>query len=271
MTRAIGEHQGTIPFVLRRALLGYRGADVVAALEQQRQQITRLAESVDRLYTERERLRPELAEARAEVDQMRVHEHLRVDRVESEARAAAARIVAEAEEEALRIRHAIGARIADGTSRLDELLRVREGLVGNLRTMLVDYEQALGRLERAGEHAPGHAQPVSAVRPEVSVAPKLGEGEVAQLFPRRIELHAGPFDDFTELSSFERSLAGLPAIEDVYIRVFEAHRAVIELALAEERPLLRDLAMHVPYEISVASMEGETLSIDVRGRSAVVG
>lgn len=271
MNRAIGVLEGRGPFVLRRALLGYSRADVVTALEEQLRQITRLAESVDRLYTERERLRPELAEAKAEVERMRINEHLRVDRAESEARAAAARIVADAEEEALRIRHAIGARITDGTSRLDELLRVREGLVGDLRIMLVDYEQALGRLERAGDHMPGHAQPVRAERSTVSIAPDLGEGDVAQLFPRRIELHAGPFDDFTELSSFERSLAGLPAIEDVYIRVFEAHRAVIELALAEERPLLRDLATHVPYEISIASVEGETLSIDIRGRSAVVG
>lgn len=266
VTRAGGDKESRRRHVLRRSFLGYKRADVVAALEEQRHQIARLADSVDRLYTERERMAPELADARAEVERMRLNEHLRVDRAESEARATAARIVADAEEEALRVRHAIGARIADGTTRLDELLRVREGLVGDLRAMLVDYDEALGRLDRGAEHPPAHEPPIRAERSQVSVVPDVGDGDVLQLFPRRIELHAGPFDDFTDLSAFERSLAGLPTIEDVYIRAFEAHRAVIELALAEERPLLSDLAMHVPYEISVASVKGETLNIDVRSR-----
>lgn len=269
MTAEEGQLKGGTPFVLRRALLGYKRADVIAALEEQSRQVAALASSVNRLYTEREQLRPALAEKQAEVERMRATERSRLEQVESEARASSARIVAEAEEEALRVRQTIGTRIAEGTSRLEELLRVREGLVGDLRTTLTDYEHTLGRLERGAEHGTGHADPIRTERPVVAAVPD--RPEVAQIFPRRVELHAGPFDDFTELSSFERSLAGLPTVEDVYIRAFEAHRAVIELVLAEERPLLRDLAVHVPYEIAVASSDGETLNIDVRGRSAVAG
>ena len=50
VTRAVGEHESRTPSVLRRAFLGYKRADVVAALEEQRHQIARLAASVDRGY-----------------------------------------------------------------------------------------------------------------------------------------------------------------------------------------------------------------------------
>src|SRR5687768_375491 len=76
-------------------------------------------------------------------------------RREQDARTAAARIVADAEDEALRIRQAIGTRVADATARLDELLSVRESLLEDLRTLVASYEQMVARLDHSRPQATG--------------------------------------------------------------------------------------------------------------------
>lgn len=218
-----------------------------------------MAESLDRVWREREAARIRISEVERDAARQEQLAAARRARAEAEARAEAARIVADAEGEALRIRHAIGSRVADATARLDELLTVRESLLDDLRTLVADYEQMVAKLERGAAARVG--------RPEAAPTPVRDE-QPAQLFPRRVDVHAGPFDDFAELSSFERSLARLPAVEDVYIRSFAAHQAQIELTLAQERPLLRDLVAHVPYDIHVSAAGESSVSVDVRGALA---
>lgn len=217
-----------------------------------------MAESLDRVWREREIAGNRLAEVERESARRDEEAAARLALSAAEARAEAARIVADAEGEALRIRHAIGSRMAEATARLDELLGVRESLLDDLRALVADYEQMVAKLERGSARvAPADAEPALA-----------REEQPAMLFPRRVDVNAGPFDDFAELSSFERSLARLPAVEDVYIRSFAAHQAQIELTLAQERPLLRDLVTHVPYDIHVSAAGESSVSVDLRGAVA---
>lgn len=252
---------------LRRGVLGFRRSDVIAELERMHGQLDAIARSLDETWREKEELRAELAAtiSRQEQDAERVRTHAK--QIEAEARAEASRIVAAAEEQAARIRTDAGRRVADAAGRLEELLRVREQVVGELRGIVDAYGSLLDRIDSgkpadAGPGVPGVATPPEPVpaRPERVSGP-------GDLFPRHVELEAGPFADFAELSAFERSLARLPKVEDVYVRRFGDDRAEIELTLAEERPLVHDLTEHLPYRIVVTN-GGDRLRVDVEIEAA---
>ncbi|HEY3182281.1 MAG TPA: hypothetical protein VGJ77_05540 [Gaiellaceae bacterium] len=243
---------------LRRALFGYRAHDVDLLVASHVRQLEQLAGSVDRLWREREALRTELDDVRA---QLRREVERRRD-AETAATAAAARVVAEAEEQASRIRQAAGRRVADEATRIEELLAVRERLLGELRGVLGAYSDLLHAAEAnqvpaAPAAAPSHraAEPASEARRAVE----------RQLYPRLVELDAGPFTDFAELAAFERSLARLPNVEDVHIRTFGDDRAAIELTLSEETPIVHELRRHLPYRVAVTSRADNRLTLDVEG------
>lgn len=265
-----------IPGRLRRSLFGYRRADVVAALEHLGWQLDGLAASVDRLYLERQELRTRLDDAEAARDRALVEQEERLRRIAddrravdlargdqhlAEARAQAARLLAEAEEQAARLRHEAGLRVGDAASRLEDLLHVREQLLGELRGLLVSYGDLLGEHEGRPLERPAHAEPgaeaVPAARP-----PAVAENG-GGLFPRHVELDAGPFGDFTELSAFERALARLPKVDDVYIRSFGDERAMIELSLTEQTPLAYDLTTKLPYGLRLERGEDARLHVEV--------
>lgn len=271
-------HIPILPVRLRRGLFGYRPDDVAAALEHLGWQMDGLAASVDRLYTEREELRARLDESGREQARALREQAARFEETErgqspvqrahadqhlAEARASAAKILAEAEEQAAILRHEAGRRVGDSASRLEDLLKVREQLLGELRGLIRSYADVLeehegGPLERPAR-APEPAR-TPAPPPELAPAP-VGE---SGLFPTHVELDAGPFADFAELSAFERALARLPKVEDVYIRGFGDERAAIELVLTEETPLAHDLVTKLPYGLRVErSDDGRRLQLEI--------
>jgi hypothetical protein len=256
---------------LRTGFFGYRRSDVIDALESMGAQLDTIARNLDQTWREKETLRGELRTTRERhVEELR-RQRLRGDRLEAEGRAAAARIVAEAEEQAARIRADAGRRVSEATSRVENLLRVREQVLGELRGIVQAYGSLLAQVE--------HGQPLARVvaeeddalhdvlaprRPVLEHVPGSGD-----LFPTHVELDAGPFADFAELSAFERSLARLPKVEDVYVRRFGAERAEIELTFAEERPLLHDLTHHLPYLVRVTPEDGRLqLELGVQAAAA---
>jgi hypothetical protein len=98
--------------ILRRGLFGYRRRDVVAALDEQRRQIDTLAETVDRLWQEKDRAwRANHAVSRQLLAERSRHE---LQRVEDRSRV----------EET-----ATSARLDDISTKLDELLVLRDRLV----------------------------------------------------------------------------------------------------------------------------------------------
>lgn len=255
---------------LGRSLLGYRKRDVHVLLESQRRQLEGLARSVDRLWREKERLANELVSVRAGYESELAGERARAARAEEEARAQAARLIAEAEEQAARLRHDAGARVGDAADRLESLLRVREQLLGELRGILAAYAGLLERAE-AGQlgtiAAPGEAIAPAALGPEPRREVELPEPTEAGLSPRRVELDAGPFADFAELAAFERSLARLPKVEDVYIRRFDHGRAEIELRLSAEVALVHELR-RLPYRVTVTPERDDRITVEVAPAAA---
>lgn len=271
------------PGRLRRSLFGYRRADVVAALEHLGWQLDGLAASVDRLYLERQELRARLADAdAAQARALREQEErlgliaeerravgvARGDQHLAEARAQAARLLAEAEEQAARLRHEAGLRVGDAASRLEDLLHVREQLLGELRGLLVSYGDLLGEHEGRPLERPARSEPQAEETPADGL-PAVAEN--GGLFPRHVELDAGPFGDFTELSAFERALARLPKVDDVYIRSFGDERATIELSLTEQTPLAHDLTTRLPYGLRLERGDDARLLVEVLPAAAAGG
>ena len=278
-------HIPLLPGRLRRGLLGYRTDDVIAALEHLGWQLDGLASSVGRLYTERQELlaridestreqeralseqaaRSEEAERENAVQRARAEQHV------AEARANAAKILAEAEEQAAILRHEAGLRVGDAASRLEDLLKVREQLIGELRGLIHSYGDLLGEHEgRPVERAPrtAHSAPEPALPP--TDLPAVGAGaHGGGLFPTHVELDAGPFADFAELSAFERALARLPKVDDVYIRAFGDERATIELSLTEQTPLAHDLRTKLPYGLRLERGDDSRLLVEVLPQAAV--
>jgi hypothetical protein len=260
-----------LPLVLnlRRGFLGFKRSDVLGALESQRRQIGGLADSVDRLWTERLELQSELDRVRAEAERRAAEVEARAAQVEAEARAAAAKLLAGAEEQAAEIRQDASLRVSDAVSRLDEVIRVREQLLGEIRGILGAYGDLLSQAEqgRIPSLTPRADTPAADDLPAV-LSPRLAEARAAGLFPRVVEIDVGPFTDFAELSAFERSLARVPKVRDVYVRRFDHDRAEIELGLSEETPLLHELTRHLPYRLSINGEDGARLTIDVLPEAA---
>ena len=257
---------------LRRAIFGYRRSDVIDALEGVGSQLDTLARNLDETWREKETFRVELETSRERHAEELKRQRLRGDRFEAEGRAEAARTVAEAEEQALRIRADAGRRVVEATSRLENLLRVREQVLGELRGIVQAYGSLLAQveqgqpLERVVAEEEDALQDVLAPR-RAALEHVAGSGD---LFPLQVELDAGPFADFAELSAFERSLARLPKVEDVYVRRFGDERAEIELTLAEERPLVHDLTHHLPYMVRVTP-DGDRLEVELGVQAAAAG
>ena len=120
---ALEIEQLSSPPKLRRSVLGYRRSDVLHALERQHEQITALAASLDRVWTERATLREELTAARAQLEEL------------GAARQTAAEIVAHAEAQASFLRGQVERYVSLGGERLQELLRVRQELLAELREL----------------------------------------------------------------------------------------------------------------------------------------
>jgi DivIVA protein len=118
----------------------------------------------------------------------------------------------------------------------------------------------------AGPSPPLEPQPAAAPPPPQAPPARpvvVPDTEPEPLFETRVELDAGPFSDFAALSAFERALAHLPKVEDVYVRRLADDRALIELTLSEAAPLLETMRATLPYSIDVRSANRAKLVVNV--------
>ena len=273
---------------------GYRREDVELALAELRLTLRQLDNDIETLRGRNRELEGELANARSQVEFYRAKEQelmqtmaaalRRATEIEDNAGGRAREIIAQAEEDAARIRADSTRRIEETNSRFNELLRMKSNLLDAMRGIIGDFDRAVSRAERGEQPFPGApADPVepvpaaafavpyqpAAVPPPVSPSPvppaspadtQSGEG---QLFETRLELDVGPFADFAALSAFERSLVHLPKVEDVYVRRLADDRALIELTLSEPAPLLQTMREALPYSIDVRSANRTRLVVNV--------
>src|SRR5439155_18916988 len=109
--------------------------------------------------------------------------------------------------------------------------------------------------------------PASEPPAQFAPAPPQPAAQEEPLFETHVELDAGPFPDFASLSMFERSLARLPRVDDVYVRRLADDRAVIELTLSEPTQLLTTMREALPYDVQVQSASRSKLVINVLAHS----
>jgi DivIVA protein len=110
------------------------------------------------------------------------------------------------------------------------------------------------------------APPPVPIVPPAPVTPRPA-AEEEQIFETQVELDAGPFPDFASLSAFERALAHLPRVDDVYVRRLADDRALIELTLSEPAPLVSTMRESLPYELDVRTASRTKLVINVYSHS----
>lgn len=257
---------------LRRAR---RSPPVVQDVGASAELLETLALSLESVSQEKEALATEVQRLRLEAAQRQEEDAS----AEETARSRAEAMLEQAEEQAARAREDAATQLTTASRRLEDVLHVREQLLGELRGTLRAYAALLDQAEQGTIELQATEESVDAVPPpqhsDASSLQLVGAGAGAdadgELFRTRVELDAGPFATFSELSAFESKLADLPKITDVRIREFNDERAAIDLELSEERPLVRDLAGHLPYRFAVMSRERSRLMIDVDGRTPLLG
>jgi hypothetical protein len=123
-----------------------------------------------------------------------------------------------------------------------------------LRAEVARLDRTLRRLEEEIARARVEEPVITAVQSAAAV-------DVDDLFDRHVELDAGPFADFDELSAFETALAALPEIAEVYVRRFFDGRAIVELETTEELPLVAVLRRALAPAFAVEYAERAALKI----------
>lgn len=135
---------------------------------------------------------------------------------------------------------------------LEELLRFRDQLAEAAKSLVEDYSRVLEQITRAVGGAPAPEPPAPAPEPPpppttaaghvtFPVPPPTSQPTESTLYSGHVAVEAGPFADIATLAAFEEALRRVPHAEDVFVRSFEAHRAVLELRLATEVPLVFEL------------------------------
>ena len=226
-----------------------------------------------RLAEENERLASELGSTRLELAQA----NKRSTRAEADATAKAKQILDEADAQVASLHRDAELSMVQAAQRLDDVLQLREQLLGEVRGLLQAYSALLEQAEQ-GEIEPARAPAAAGevVEPQQGrkrrharqatqdrIAANETDGRLEGVFSTRVELDAGPFDDQAKLFAFERILTQLPGIEDVRIRGFSHGRGAIELVLLEERPLVDDLDSTLPYRFSVIARQRDRLTIQL--------
>jgi hypothetical protein len=166
----------------------------------------------------------------------------------------------EARLDAARIRAAAALEEERARTRVEELLKLRDTLATTIRSVTRDFERTMAGVDEPAPapEPPREPEPAAPVAREISYASRTGD-----LFDRRVELEAGPFEDFASLAAFEQALVGLSKVEDVYIRRFEGDQATIELTLHEPAPLLDEMNERLPYRLTVDVAEHDRIALQV--------
>lgn len=235
------------PVPLRRSLLGLRRADALRVIEDLRGQVAKIAAQLHGIWDENRALKAELVALQAELDR---HSARRPDaEVQTEARVEAARLVAAAEERAALRERQAAERVGEAGTRLVDLLRLREQLVNELRGTLQSYRETLDRAGEPREEAPAP----QAVEPALRIVPDLPT--------RRVHVDAGPFADLDGVSTFERSLAAIAGVDDVYVRAFAGGRADVELSLRGEGDPADLLGAQLPHVVTRGATDGVVVHV----------
>jgi hypothetical protein len=149
---------------------------------------------------------------------------------------------------------------------LDELLRFRDQLSEAATRLVEDYSRIIEQISRVTGDVPAPPTP-AAGHATFPVPPPSAPSAESTLFSGHVAIHAGPFEDIAALARFEEALRAVPSAEDVAVRKLKDQRAVIDLQLAGEVPLVFELrrASEQTFDVEHAEPGGLELTMHAGG------
>ena len=131
---------------------------------------------------------------------------------------------------------------------LAELLRFRDQLTEAAKKLVEDYSRVLEQISLVVAAPPAPPPPPAPAPPTPAsghvtfpVPPPTSQSTESTLYSGQITIEAEPFADIAGLAAFEEAVRKVPSAEDVEVSKFKNHRAVVELRLATETPLVFEL------------------------------
>jgi hypothetical protein len=243
------EGTSTVPRMgsFKRALLGYRRADVDAAIALRDARLWALERDTDEAV---EGAR-EASEAAARAEQESASLAGMVIEREREIRNLGERL-REANE-----RHDRSiASLQSISARFEEIQRQARGQATRIRMKALREAVEVSRRteELAEAQADAQADAASGAAP-AEPAPEGGEEQ-------RVKLEIGPLDDFSQLVGFEDAIGGLGA-SDISVERFSEGRATLSMHLDDPVDRLRELEESAPFDFHVRHTAGDDLILDL--------
>jgi hypothetical protein len=234
----------------KRALLGYRRADVDAALAARDARRWALERDAEEALTRWRDAADTAARAEEELCSLSA---MVIER-EREIRGLHERLV-EANE-----RHDRSIASLDSvSSRLDEIQAQARGQATRIRMKALREAVEVGR--RAQELTEAQAD-ASGVGPTSNSSDSL-ERAAKSLYEGLVKVEIGPLDDFSQLVGFEDAAGQIDATSDISVERFSEGRATLSMRLNEPVELLRELEQRSPLEFRVRRSADDNLILDV--------
>jgi hypothetical protein len=231
----------------KRVFLGYRRADVDAALAARDARGWALERDAEEALARWREAADALADAETEL-------------------ASLSGMVIEREREI----RALGERLVEANERHDRSIASLESVSAKLEEI---QAQARGQATRIRMKALREAVEVGRRAQELSEAQEsasAGSGSAGDvdraardLFEGIVKVEIGPFDDFSQLVGFEDAAGQIDATADISVERFSEGRATLSMRLDEPVDLLRELEQRSPLDFRVRRTSGDNLILDV--------
>jgi hypothetical protein len=234
----------------KRALLGYRRAEVDAAISARDEQIGAL-----------ERVAGDAAEQACEASAMAARAEAELTSLsgmvferEREIRSLGERLreANERHDRSIVSLHSV-------SERLDEIQSQARGQATRIRMKAL--REAVEVSKRTQELAEAHDGAGNGAAPTMP-ADVGAEAALGQLFEGLIRLEIGPLGDFSQLVGFEDAVGRLGA-QEISVERFSEGRATLSMRLDEPVDLLRELEETAPFEFNVRRTANDDLILDV--------
>jgi hypothetical protein len=243
------EGTSTVPRMgsFKRAFLGYRRADVDAALAARDARGWALERDAEEALARWRESADAVARAEAELASLSA---MVIER-EREIRILTERLTEANERHDRSI-----ASLEAVSSRLEEIQAQARGQATRIRMKALREAVEVGR--RAQELSDAH---------ESAGTGANGAGDVDRasrdLFEGIVKVEIGPLDDFSQLVGFEDAAEQIDATADISVERFSEGRATLSMRLDEPVDLLRELERRSPLDFRVRRTAGDNLILDV--------
>jgi hypothetical protein len=206
---------------------------------------------------------------RAEVDAAIAGREARIDELEREMRCLSGMYLAQ-EREAISLRAALrqaderhdrGLRALEIVAmRLEEIHAQARGQATRIRM------KALGEAVEISRRAQEVADRLDAGQVTSNgTDPAAGPAgrKAGEIFEGLVEVEIGPLGDFSQLVGFEDAVGGIGATSEISVRKFSEGRATLSMRLDEPVELLRELEERSPLEFRVRKTGGDRVVLDL--------